>query len=361
MLHEQRQFDALEPKIRQLERGIEPYPHCVEIHPTDFCNQACSYCFHGGVGEDTSRRGELLTVPEYIRLVDELESLGVAEISVSGGGEPLLYRGIAEVLGHIAASRLALRLVTNGNHIPVEVMEELARADEVRVSIDSLKPDVYDRMRGLRGGNLLQRTLDNLRTLVQERHRLRGGSRVAATFLLSDVNLPELESFAKVLIEDIGVDSVVYKWDIYGRITTSDSSVQQRLRQIKEVYGTRVEIRGEIPDGPVAGPCVVPYVKVAFNPYGELYSCCLASQPGETNGSRLGSLRAAGAFHRLWTSATSERRSMRTRGVSCRDCNHTDRAINNAVRPLLGMPADATARAADGAQERRLLPLITTD
>lgn len=333
MLHEQRQFDALAQTIDGLIRGHDTYPHCVEIHPTDFCNQACSYCFHGGAGEDTSRRAELLTPSEYLALIDELESLRVTELSVSGGGEPLLYRGIAELLARVAESALRLRLVTNANHMPDELLPSLVRADEVRVSIDSLSPATYNEMRGLRGGCLLERTLNNLRRLADARRRAGGQVRLACTFLVSDANLSEIESFAESLLEDVGVDVVVFKWDIYGPAAAlQDPSLRARFRQLDKRFGAAVEVRGDRPTTPVAGPCVVPHFKVAFDPYGGLHSCCLGAQPGEVNGVELGSLRMAGSFGALWSSSAPMRLGMRTRGVGCRDCNHTDAAINRVFR-----------------------------
>jgi MoaA/NifB/PqqE/SkfB family radical SAM enzyme len=353
-------FDALDQTLADIAGGFEPFPSCVEIHPTDFCNQACSYCFHGGVGEDRSRREELLTVSEYCRLCDELVSLGVGEISVSGGGEPLLYRGIEEVLRHITSSHIKLRVVTNANHMSSETLQVLTLANEVRISIDSVKPDTYNFMRGLRGGNLLQRTLEHIHMLVQQRAQLRRTVKVACTFLISEPNLPEIETFSEVMIEGIGVDTVVYKSDIYGRVTSQDPLVGERLSRLRDKYGHRVEIRTELRDGPAAGPCIVPYLKVAFDPYGGLYSCCLGAQPGETNGLGFGSLRAAGSFQRLWDSAASKRTAMRTTGVSCKDCNHTDRALNNNLRQLQGRSLDTT-NTDEAPRTRRLLPLVRTN
>jgi MoaA/NifB/PqqE/SkfB family radical SAM enzyme len=333
--HEEKQFDALSRQIEALLQGGETYPHCVEIHPTDFCNQACSYCFHGGVGEDVSRRGEMFTVDDYCALVDELAEIGVEELSVSGGGEPLLYRGIGALLQHVVRSPLSLRVVTNANVIPPDAVDALTEAAEVRVSLDSVQPEVYNRQRGLRGGNLLGRTLNNLRQLRAARESSAGRVRLACTFLISDVNQHEIESFARTMLEDVGVDTVVYKQDIYGRIAADDPAVRHRLDELSRVYGDRVEARDEQLDEPIGGPCVVSYSKVAFNPYGELYSCCLGSQPGERNGLRFGSLRDFGGFRQLWAASAATRSSMVHEGVSCQDCNHTDRLINITARAAL--------------------------
>ena len=153
--------------------------------------------------------------------------------------------------------------------------------------------------------------------------------------MVSDLNHYQIESFAATMLDDIGIDKVVYKQDIYGEIGIDDPSVSGRLESVRQRYGKRVDARMDDISGSPADPCVVPYIKVAFNPYGELYSCCLGAQPGEKNGVMLGSLASSGSFERLWFDSAPIRKSMLMPGVSCSHCNYTDRAINQIHRSRL--------------------------
>ena len=84
------------------------------IAPTDICNAKCSFC---SVGE---RPGDVLPMRIINAFLDQLCPLGLKSVTLSGGGNPLLYKcpetktdfnGLAE---SIHARGLELALITNG-------------------------------------------------------------------------------------------------------------------------------------------------------------------------------------------------------------------------------------------------------
>lgn len=338
MIHEAEQLERVEPTVEAVLGGEDQAPYCVEIHPTDFCNQRCGYCFHGGVGEDSSRRTEQLTIGEYVELFQDAEAMGVQEISISGGGEPFLSPSISGVLDWLSDSPLRTRIVTNGNYIPKDAIGGVLAADEIRFSIDATTAETYNQQRGMRSGNLLGRTLANMRTLVEERAAKASSLQIGATFLLSEVNLAEIEDFARLMLDEIGIDTVVYKYDIYNAMIPDGDrdKLISRLDALMSTYGPRVECREGVDDNNITGPCAMSYFKVALNPYGALASCCLGSQPGETNGVQLGSLRELGGLANLWASSETSRRNLLLgEGASCDSCNSTDQKINIIAREIL--------------------------
>jgi len=62
------------------------------------CNLRCIYCY-SSAGE---KRSNELSTKSINDIVDQAVNLGVRVISVIGGGEPLLYKDILEILSHIA-------------------------------------------------------------------------------------------------------------------------------------------------------------------------------------------------------------------------------------------------------------------
>lgn len=97
--------------------------------------------------------------------------MGVQEISVSGGGEPFLYKGIDRVLESLADSPMRTRIVTHGNRINPEMDDAILAADEIRFSVDTVTPAEYNAMRGLsEGSNLVNDTLENMSRLVRARN-----------------------------------------------------------------------------------------------------------------------------------------------------------------------------------------------
>ncbi len=342
--HEQLQIDAIESVLSARDLGQDPAPIVVEVHPTDLCNHRCSYCFHGGVGNDATRRNEMLSVDQYSDLFDEAEEMGVQEISVSGGGEPFLYKGIDRLLSNLGSRTMRTRLITHGNQIPEEVDQYLLDIDELRFSIDTTNQQEYNRIRGLHEDNpAVSKTLANMRRIVDVRESATDPRlQINATAILGRINSnPEsVQKTANYLLGSLGIDRLVYKQDIYGIIKPDDSQIaelQEVLNSLTNIYGDALVIRTNEELTRITGnPCIVPYFKIALNPYGEVFSCCLASQPDDPNGELFGSLEANnGSFRSLWESSKHSRDKL-LEGVKCTDCNHTDRTINARIMGLRG-------------------------
>jgi len=115
----------------------------------DRCDLRCLYC----MAEDTEflPKPEVLSLEELDRLCGAFIRLGVRKIRLTGG-EPLVRRGITELVDrlgeHVAAGRLdELTMTTNGTQL-VRHAEALAKAGmrRVNVSLDSLDPATFRRI-----------------------------------------------------------------------------------------------------------------------------------------------------------------------------------------------------------------------
>jgi cyclic pyranopterin phosphate synthase len=119
----------------------------LRISITDRCNLRCRYCMpreHFGPGHPYLESADLLTFEEIARLARVFASLGVRKIRLTGG-EPLLRRGVADLVALLAAvPGLDLAMTTNGLLLPA-MAERLAKAGlrRVTVSLDSLDDTVF--------------------------------------------------------------------------------------------------------------------------------------------------------------------------------------------------------------------------
>jgi len=119
----------------------------LRISITDRCNLRCRYCMpreHFGPGHHYLKPADLLTFDEIERLARVFASLGVRKIRLTGG-EPLLRRGVADLVALLAAvPGLDLAMTTNGLLLPA-MAERLAQAGlrRVTVSLDSLDDAVF--------------------------------------------------------------------------------------------------------------------------------------------------------------------------------------------------------------------------
>jgi GTP 3',8-cyclase len=117
----------------------------LRISLTDRCNLRCAYCMPAE-GLDWLPRPTLLTDDELVRLARiGVESLGITEIRFTGG-EPLLRRGLTDIVGRTAALRPRPEISLTTNGIGLERLAaplHAAGLDRVNVSLDTLRPAVF--------------------------------------------------------------------------------------------------------------------------------------------------------------------------------------------------------------------------
>src|SRR6202167_1730024 len=74
--------------------------HDLRVSITDNCNYKCVYCRTGEVGAQYPE----LQIEEYLRLIRLFVSLGITKVRLTGG-EPLLRRGLVEMVEELARLR----------------------------------------------------------------------------------------------------------------------------------------------------------------------------------------------------------------------------------------------------------------
>lgn len=119
----------------------------LRISVTDRCNLRCVYCMPEE-GVPTRPRSELLTFEEIEQVAAIARRLGVTSMRITGG-EPLVRRGIVDLIGRLARIGFEdIALTTNGIALPA-LAAPLAHAGlrRVNISCDSLRPDRFAAIR----------------------------------------------------------------------------------------------------------------------------------------------------------------------------------------------------------------------
>jgi GTP 3',8-cyclase len=122
--------------------------HDLRVSITDSCNYKCVYCRTGEVGAQYPE----LRIEEYLRLIGLFVSLGITKVRLTGG-EPLLRRGLVEMVEQLARMRtlqgesLDLALTTNG-HLLDGLAHRLKAAglNRVTVSMDAVDAPTFERI-----------------------------------------------------------------------------------------------------------------------------------------------------------------------------------------------------------------------
>jgi cyclic pyranopterin phosphate synthase len=117
----------------------------LRVSLTDKCNLRCSYCMPAE-GLDWLPGGQLLTDEEVVRLVRiGVELLGITEVRFTGG-EPLLRRGLPEIIARTAGLRPRPEISLTTNGIGLARLAKPLRAaglDRINASLDTLRPDTF--------------------------------------------------------------------------------------------------------------------------------------------------------------------------------------------------------------------------
>ena len=125
----------------------------LRVSITDRCNYRCVYCRTGEMGAQYAE----LSSDDYLRLIRCFVDLGITKVRLTGG-EPLLRRGIVEMVRKLAAMRtpagapLELAVTTNGHLLDsLAVPLKAAGLHRVTVSMDAVDPEVFERITRVAG------------------------------------------------------------------------------------------------------------------------------------------------------------------------------------------------------------------
>lgn len=136
----------------------------LRLSVTDRCNYKCVYCRTGNEGAVYAE----LPIEDYARIVRLFVSLGIEKIRLTGG-EPLLRRGLLELIREITGMRAAftadpldIALTTNGHLLaPMARDLKLAGLNRVTVSMDAIDAETFARITRVPGS--FERVRDGIR------------------------------------------------------------------------------------------------------------------------------------------------------------------------------------------------------
>jgi radical SAM protein with 4Fe4S-binding SPASM domain len=139
-------------------------PYKADLALTYGCNNACAHCYNGmrnpadrSLTIKTPRGGgpggwirQTLTLPQWKQVLKKLARIGVPHI-IFTGGEPTLFPGLCELIGHAGRLGLVTGLNSNGRRLADrEFTAELRRAglQHVQITLESSRAEVHDAMTG---------------------------------------------------------------------------------------------------------------------------------------------------------------------------------------------------------------------
>tara|TARA_Y100000310_G_scaffold79271_2_gene75948 strand:+ start:261 stop:1370 length:1110 start_codon:yes stop_codon:yes gene_type:complete len=135
------------------------------LDPVAECNLDCYFCItqrYLRTHREEVGKMRMLPTKYMIKLVNFLAHWGVRGLCISGGGEPTIHKGLAEVILH-AKDKMDVAVVTNATLITDELAEALMECRWVALSIDSADKETYKTIKGV---DLFSKIIYNIAKLV---------------------------------------------------------------------------------------------------------------------------------------------------------------------------------------------------
>lgn len=193
--------------LQKLLDGERCYPLYIRLKPTNRCNQNCYYCTYRNTYMDLSEYNMDDEIPYEIMmsLLDDMSMMGVKAVTLSGGGEPLLYPYIEDTMNRLLDSGIDLSIITNGSLLYGKKAELLSRAKWVRISIETVSAGKYSEIRGVKKDTYNQ-LCDNIREFSKIKD---DNCELGVNMVVTKDNYMEVAEMAKVM-KCLGVNHVKY-------------------------------------------------------------------------------------------------------------------------------------------------------
>ena len=165
------------------------------------CNYNCIFC------DGKFRNNVPKSFPKAVlfRIADELQTMGVDSVLLCGdGGEPLLHPNFVDLSSRLNTIGCKLGVYTNGSYFNTFILNELAKFDFIRVSLNAGTNETYQRVHGIKDNQQFNSTLDFVKRISELNEN------VGISFLLLDENIHEMYMAAS-LCQNLGVRFIEFK------------------------------------------------------------------------------------------------------------------------------------------------------
>jgi len=150
---------------------LDEFPPCVQIEPTSICNFRCVFCFQTDPLLTRRQEGHMGQMPieRFKDVIDQIEG-HVEFVTLASRGEPLLAKGIGQMLAYASGKFLGLKVNTNASFLDENHAHAILQAEPNTLvfSADAADRETYAQ---LRVNGDFERIVENIRRFkeIQER------------------------------------------------------------------------------------------------------------------------------------------------------------------------------------------------
>jgi len=320
-------------------------PVSIVLEPTIRCNMRCPMCDRQHKEDYKSHLNQEIATDILLKNIEAFGQIGVKQILIIGGGEPLLRKDIGLILTAIKQQGIICHVWTNGTLFDEKNVEKiLQNVDILTISLDSAIEKEHDKSRGFEG------SYSHIKNSLKLIHKYRLDSLLLRFHcVISKVNIENLDKiidFAKQNeVKEIG-GAVINPFNFAPEYMLFDEDEKKRLNDILENFKVKArqnniglagcfnhifksDINEYINDFGIketsekATTCFGLWSMATIRPNGDVSVCCFTYKP------KIGNL-SQSSFIEIWNSpkAKEYRSKVRNGGYLDKACKGCDMGKN---------------------------------
>jgi MoaA/NifB/PqqE/SkfB family radical SAM enzyme len=187
-------------------RTITPPLH-IRLKPINACNHRCFYCCYRHdslfLGENMNEK-DMIPETKINEIAVDMIKCGIKAVTFTGGGEPLIYPYIQNVLSTLLNGGIKVAVLTNGVRLSGNTARILAQgASWVRISIDSTNGEMLATTRNTSRDDfdLIVKNIERFAQIKQ------ADCELGINFIITEHNAESVYSFIKMM-KHAGADHV---------------------------------------------------------------------------------------------------------------------------------------------------------
>lgn len=276
-----------------------PSPISAQIELTNKCSTKCQHCNRWVSNDDTHMNCDTAKT-----LLDQMSSLGVKTITLSGG-EPTQHPNFMEILEYASKKPIKIGVLSNGIGVSPKALESIiAHASWLRLSMDGVDGHTPGGYRSVRESLLPSNPYDEIYRLVQ-RFKLGAFQQcyLALCYTIQASNVDGVKGmidWVRSLGLPYGDKHLVLKVahgegrylntreQLYNLILDSNSLLQSNqykdaanLPYLRNLFTAKLNLTDIAEGRPTRtlytqnrSRCFTPYIFTLVDPYGDVYPCC---------------------------------------------------------------------------------------
>jgi wyosine [tRNA(Phe)-imidazoG37] synthetase (radical SAM superfamily) len=218
-------------------------PVHIRVKPINLCNHKCWYCAYRTddlvLGDDMDE-ADSIPADKMLTLAHEFVDMGVKAVTFSGGGEPLLYKTLPNVINVLAAGGIRVAALTNGSNLKGRMADAFAQHGTwVRISLDAWDNDSYVKSRGAKK-NEFNKLIENIQSFTARDTKCVLG----VSFIVGKDNHKHLADVCE-LLKKSGIDHI----KVSGAIVSNNAAGNNEYHsEIKEEVAHQIKIAQSLSD-----------------------------------------------------------------------------------------------------------------